>query len=166
MPAPVSIRPRGVVSVSIGKTAYTRCVTVCVIGGSAPGGAPTECSLAEAGGIHRHQRFGAAAHAGNGGVRFGLDESEHRTDLFCRPRRPLVRVPHRPAQAEGDVLDGGGLEQLCERVGDDEADIKLGKVSVNSPIARALIGKEAGDVAEVQAPGGLREYEVLDVQYL
>lgn len=51
-------------------------------------------------------------------------------------------------------------------VGDDEADIKLGKVSVNSPIARALIGKEAGDVAEVQAPGGLREYEVLDVQYL
>ena len=47
-------------------------------------------------------------------------------------------------------------------VGDDEADIKLGKVSVNSPIARALIGKEAGDVAEVQAPGGLREYEVLD----
>ncbi len=51
-------------------------------------------------------------------------------------------------------------------VGDDEADIKQGKVSVNSPIARALIGKEAGDVAEVMAPGGIREYEVLDVQYL
>jgi transcription elongation factor GreA len=50
-------------------------------------------------------------------------------------------------------------------VGDDEADIKLGKVSVNSPIARALIGKEAGDVAEVMAPGGIREYEVLDVHY-
>ena len=50
-------------------------------------------------------------------------------------------------------------------VGDDEADIKQGKVSVNSPIARALIGKESGDVAEVQAPGGLREYEVLDVEY-
>ena len=51
-------------------------------------------------------------------------------------------------------------------VGDDEADIKLGKVSVGSPIARALIGKYAGDVAEVQAPGGVREYEVLDVNYI
>ncbi|SCK16829.1 transcription elongation factor GreA [Vogesella sp. LIG4] len=51
-------------------------------------------------------------------------------------------------------------------VGDDEADIKDGKVSINSPIARALIGKEAGDVAEVQAPGGIREYEILDVLYI
>ena len=51
-------------------------------------------------------------------------------------------------------------------VGDDEADIKAGKVSVNSPFARALIGKYAGDVAEVQTPGGLREYEVLDVKYI
>jgi transcription elongation factor GreA len=50
-------------------------------------------------------------------------------------------------------------------VGEDEADIKAGKISVNSPIARALIGKCAGDVAQVQAPGGLREYEVLDVRY-
>ena len=48
-------------------------------------------------------------------------------------------------------------------VGDDEADIKLGKISVSSPIARALIGKYAGDMAEVQAPGGVRQYEVLDV---
>ena len=47
----------------------------------------------------------------------------------------------------------------------DEADIKKGKISVNSPIARALIGKYAGDIAQVQAPGGLREYEVLDVRY-
>ena len=51
-------------------------------------------------------------------------------------------------------------------VGDDEANIKLGKVSVNSPIARALIGKEEGDVAEVMAPGGIREYEVLNVKYI
>jgi transcription elongation factor GreA len=50
-------------------------------------------------------------------------------------------------------------------VGEDEADIKAGKISVNSPIARALIGKYAGDVAQVQAPGGMREYEVLDVRY-
>lgn len=50
-------------------------------------------------------------------------------------------------------------------VGEDEADIKAGKISVNSPIARALIGKFAGDIAQVQAPGGLRQYEVIDVRY-
>jgi transcription elongation factor GreA len=51
-------------------------------------------------------------------------------------------------------------------VGDDEADIKTGKISVSSPIARALIGKYAGDVAEVVAPGGVKEYEILDVKYI
>ena len=51
-------------------------------------------------------------------------------------------------------------------VGDDEADIKMRKVSISSPIARALIGKCSGDVAEVQAPGGVREYEVVDIQYI
>ena len=50
-------------------------------------------------------------------------------------------------------------------VGDDEADIKEGKISVSSPIARALIGKSTGDTAEVKAPGGVRGYEILDVQY-
>ena len=51
-------------------------------------------------------------------------------------------------------------------VGDDEADIKAGKISVGSPIARALIGKYAGDVADVHAPGGLRHYEIVDVHYV
>ena len=51
-------------------------------------------------------------------------------------------------------------------VGDDEADIRQRKISISSPIARALIGKYSGDVAEVQAPGGVREYEVVDVQYI
>jgi transcription elongation factor GreA len=51
-------------------------------------------------------------------------------------------------------------------VGDDEADIKLNKISISSPIARALIGRHAGDVAEVKAPGGVREYEILDVKYI
>ena len=51
-------------------------------------------------------------------------------------------------------------------VGEDEADLKLGKVSFTSPIARALIGKSAGDVAEVRAPGGTREFEIVDVRYL
>ncbi len=51
-------------------------------------------------------------------------------------------------------------------VGEDEADIKQGKISIGSPIARALIGKYSGDVAEVQAPGGVREYEIINVQYI
>lgn len=51
-------------------------------------------------------------------------------------------------------------------VGDDEADIKKRKISISSPIARALIGKSSGDIAEVQAPGGVREYEVVEVQYI
>ena len=50
-------------------------------------------------------------------------------------------------------------------VGDDEADIKQGKISVSSPIARALIGKSEGDTAEVDAPGGKRVYEILGVRY-
>ena len=50
-------------------------------------------------------------------------------------------------------------------VGEDEADIKNGKISVNSPVARALIGKYAGDIAQVQARGGIREYEIIDVRY-
>lgn len=51
-------------------------------------------------------------------------------------------------------------------VGEDEADIKQGKISVSSPIARALIGKEAGDLVSVQAPGGTTEYEILEVRYI
>lgn len=51
-------------------------------------------------------------------------------------------------------------------VGEDEADIKANKISVSSPIARALIGKYAGDIAEVQAPGGVREYEIIEVAYI
>jgi len=51
-------------------------------------------------------------------------------------------------------------------VGEDEADIKQRKISIKSPIARALIGKITGDIAEVLAPGGIREYEVIEVQYI
>jgi len=51
-------------------------------------------------------------------------------------------------------------------VGEDEADLKLGRVNISSPIARALIGKEEGDTAEVQAPGGVRRYEIVAVRYV
>lgn len=58
-----------------------------------------------------------------------------------------------------------GQNVTYQIVGDDEADIRVSKISVNSPVARALIGKYAGDIAEVQAPNGAREYEILDVRY-
>lgn len=51
-------------------------------------------------------------------------------------------------------------------VGDDEADIKSSKISISSPIARALIGKELGDVVEVETPGGIKSYEIMDVKYI
>ncbi len=56
-------------------------------------------------------------------------------------------------------------EATYKIVGDDEADVKSGKISVSSPIARALINKETGDVVEVNAPGGLKTYEILKVEW-
>ena len=62
-------------------------------------------------------------------------------------------------------LDSGD-KVTYQIVGEDEADLKLMKISISSPIARALIGKYAGDEVEVQAPGGVRSYEVLEVHYI
>lgn len=59
-----------------------------------------------------------------------------------------------------------GQKVTYQIVGEDEADLKEKKVSVTSPIARALIGKYAGDIVEVNAPSGIREYEVLEVRYI
>ncbi len=76
--------------------------------------------------------------------------------------------------ADGRIVFGSTVEMenvqdgktvTYQIVGDDEADLKLGKISLGSPVARALIGKFAGDVAEVHTPGGKREYEILDVRY-
>jgi transcription elongation factor GreA len=62
--------------------------------------------------------------------------------------------------------ESSGTRVTYQIVGDDEADLKLGLISISSPIARALIGRSAGDVAEVRAPGGLKTYEVIGVRYL
>jgi len=62
--------------------------------------------------------------------------------------------------------DDTGEQTTYQIVGEDEADIKEGFISVSSPIARALIGKEEGDVVEFQAPGGLKTYEILSVKYI
>ncbi|WP_295582890.1 transcription elongation factor GreA [uncultured Lamprocystis sp.] len=77
--------------------------------------------------------------------------------------------------ANGRVVFGATVEVLevekdeeltFQIVGDDEADLKLGMISISSPIARALIGKSEGDVALVDAPGGKRELEILGVKYI
>lgn len=64
-----------------------------------------------------------------------------------------------------ELEESGKPPATYQIVGDDEADIKQGRISINSPIARALIGKESGDVVQVQTPGGIKEYEILDVRY-
>jgi transcription elongation factor GreA len=77
-------------------------------------------------------------------------------------------------EAEGKVVFGATVELEEEDsgdkvkyqiVGEDEADLKKGLINISSPIARALIGKEEGDTAEVQAPGGLKRYEIVGVSY-
>ena len=62
--------------------------------------------------------------------------------------------------------EDSGVAVTYQIVGEDEADLKQGRISIGSPIARALIGKEEGAVAEVQAPGGIRSYEIVKVRYL
>ena len=69
------------------------------------------------------------------------------------------------ATVELEDEDSGHMVKY-QIVGEDEADIKLGMVNISSPIARALIGKEEGDSAEVHAPGGLRRYEIVSVSYV
>jgi len=77
--------------------------------------------------------------------------------------------------AEGKCVFGAtiDLEDLDDEkkvtyqiVGDDEAEIKSSKISISSPIARALIGKELGDIVEVETPGGIKSYEIMDVKYI
>jgi transcription elongation factor GreA len=77
--------------------------------------------------------------------------------------------------ADGRVVFGATVELedvnsgqpvVYQIVGDDESDIKSGKISFSSPVARALISKFSGDIVEVQTPGGVREYEILDVKYI
>ena len=87
----------------------------------------------------------------------------------------LQVIDPKTLNADGRVVFGAtvkmedlesGDNKTYQIVGEDEADIKGGKISIGSPIARALIGKSVGDVAEVTAPGGIREYEVINVLYI
>ena len=84
-------------------------------------------------------------------------------------------IDPKTVKANGKVVFGATLDLLDDRsgqevtyqiVGDHEADITQGKLSVNSPIARALIGKELGEVVEVRVPDGTRQYEILNIRYI
>jgi transcription elongation factor GreA len=84
-------------------------------------------------------------------------------------------IDPKTVKAEGRVVFGSTVtlfdadketEVTYQIVGDDEADIEANKISINSPIARGLIGKEEGDEVEVQVPDGVRNYEILSVKYL
>ena len=84
-------------------------------------------------------------------------------------------IDPKTVKANGKVVFGATLNLLDERsgqevtyqiVGEHEADIAQGKLSVASPIARALIGKEQGEVVEVRVPDGVRQYEILDIRYI
>ncbi len=86
----------------------------------------------------------------------------------------LQIIDPKTLNAEGRVVFGAtvrfedldsGEAKVYQIVGEDEADIKNGKISVSSPIARGLIGKTEGDIAEVQSPGGIKEYEIIEVLY-
>jgi len=81
-------------------------------------------------------------------------------------------VDPRLVDAEGRCVFGAtvdietdGETATWQIVGEDEADIKAGRISYSSPIGKALIGKEAGEIVEVQTPGGLKRYEIIDVRY-
>jgi transcription elongation factor GreA len=66
-----------------------------------------------------------------------------------------------------ELIDTATQETMAYQiVGEDEADLKLAKISYSSPIAKAIIGKSAGDVAEVRTPGGVKEFEIVDVKYV
>jgi transcription elongation factor GreA len=73
---------------------------------------------------------------------------------------------------DGRVVFGSTVDLMTEKesvtyqiVGEDEADLKANKISYSSPIAKGIIGKYSGDVAEIRTPGGLKEYEIVDVRY-
>ncbi|HEX2239340.1 MAG TPA: transcription elongation factor GreA [Gammaproteobacteria bacterium] len=103
----------------------------------------------------------------------GLIEARIRDLEFKLANAEIIDVTM--LNAEGRVVFGATVDLVDEETGDevtyrivgeDEADIKAGLVSVSSPIARALIGKREGDVATVQAPGGNRKYEIVEVRYV
>jgi transcription elongation factor GreA len=87
----------------------------------------------------------------------------------------LQVIDPKTLHAEGRVVFGAtvriedldsGENKTYQIVGEDEADIKGGKISIGSPIARALIGKNQGEIAEMQSPGGVKEFEVIEVLYI
>ena len=82
----------------------------------------------------------------------------------------VTTIPHTGKVIFGTTVEIANVDTdesvVYQIVGEDEADIKIGKINVTSPIARALIGKEEGDIVAVQTPGGVVEYEIVEVRHL
>ena len=82
----------------------------------------------------------------------------------------VTTIPHSGKVIFGTTVDIANCETdetvTYQIVGEDEADIKIGKLSISSPIARALVGKEEGDVVAVKTPSGLVEYEIVEVRHI
>jgi transcription elongation factor GreA len=104
--------------------------------------------------------------------RQGMIEARIR-DIEAKLANAQIIDPKLLQHAEGRCVFGATVQvedqnresATWQIVGEDEADIKEGRISVSSPIARALIGKEPGEVVEVQTPGGVKRYEIIDVRY-
>ena len=104
--------------------------------------------------------------------RQGMIEARIR-DIAAKLANAQIIDPKLLHHAEGRCVFGATVQvedqnresATWQIVGEDEADIKEGRISVSSPIARALIGKEPGETVEVQTPGGVKRYEIIDVRY-
>jgi transcription elongation factor GreA len=104
--------------------------------------------------------------------RQGMIEARIR-DIEAKLANAQVIDPKLLHHAEGRCVFGATVQvedqnresATWQIVGEDEADIKEGRISVSSPIARALIGKESGEIVDAQTPGGLKRYEIIDVRY-
>ena len=108
-----------------------------------------------------------AARENQGFIEGRIKEIEHR--LANAEVIDVSRLPHTGRVVFGATVEleaqDDGAHVRYQIVGEDEADIRQGLVAVTSPIARALVGKERGEVVEVQAPGGVRSYELVSVRY-
>ena len=101
----------------------------------------------------------------------GAEKLREELDFLKSVRRPEIIAAIADAREHGDLKENAEYldndeEQTWRIVGDDEADFKQNLISVNSPIARGLIGKEQDDVVVIKTPGGEVEYEVTKVEYL
>ena len=108
----------------------------------------------------------------NGCPKMNQSNEDQKANLSNIAKRNQLKVESITDNEQSFVLsvsaDEGNkfLKSIYQIVGDDESDIKQNKISINSPLAKALIGKEEGDVIEFESPGGIKSFEILKVDYI